>query len=174
MTHTFESTIGQVRENSLGWNFRIFVPDDVVDHFRKTDKRVICSINDSHEIHCALHSNGDGTFYLMVNQSFRKQYGLKSGDEVWVKIRKDDSKYGIAVPDFFEELCYQDPEASKYFHQLTPGKQRSLLHLMGKVKSEQKQLEKALTIFDYLKEMDGELDFKLLNEAFKNNRFKKI
>ena len=43
---------------------------------------------------------------------------------------------------------------------------------MGKPKSEQKQLEKVLIVFDYLKSVSVELDFKELNEAFKNNRFK--
>ena len=172
MDFSFKTTIGNVKDSSLMWNFRITVPDDIMDHFKGTDKRIICSINQSHEHHCALMSNGDGTYFIMVNKDFRKKYDLNTGDEVLVELRADDSKYGMAVPDFFEELCFQDPEASDFFHALTPGKQRSLLHVIGKLKSEQKQLEKALVIFDYLKMSNGELDFKALNEAFKNNRFK--
>lgn len=172
MTHSFKTTLGNVSDSTLMWNFRITVPDDIMDDFKASDKRVICTINDSHEHHCALMSNGDGTYFIMVNKDFRKKYDLNTGDEIIVKLRKDDSKYGMAVPDFFEELCFQDPIASQHFHALTPGKQRSLLHVIGKVKSEQKQLEKALTIFDYLKMTNGELDFRELNEAFKNSRFK--
>lgn len=170
--HTFRSTVGEVNDN-LGWNFRITVPDDVMDHYKSTDKRIICCVNESENIHCALHSNGDGTYYIMMNKQFRKKHDLNTGDDVRVSIWKDESKYGIFTPDFFEELCYQDPEADKLFHALTPGKQRSLLHIIGKLKSEQKQLEKALIIFEYLKDRNGNLDFKELNEAFKNSRFKK-
>jgi hypothetical protein len=155
------------------WNFRIVIPDDIFVHFKGTDKRVSCSINDHTPIQCALHSNGDGTYYIMINKDLRKKYDLLDGDEVKVDLEKDQSKYGIYVPDFFEELCYQDPEGDAVFHDLTPGKQRSLLHLIGKLKSEEKQLEKALIIFDYLKSVNGKLDFKELNEAFKSNRFKK-
>ena len=172
MSYSFKSSIGNVQDSSLMWNYRIVVPDGVMDNFKETDKRIICKINSSEEIHCALMSNGDGTFYIMMNADFRKRNNLNEGDEVQVVIRKDDSKYRMAVPDFFEELCFQDPEADQFFHNLTAGKQRTLLHLIGKVKSEQKKLEKALTIFDYLKSVNGALDFKELNEAFKNSRFK--
>ena len=172
MKFEFESTIGFVKDDSLMWNYRIIVPDEIMQHFLDTDKRIICTINDSEVLHCALMPNGDGSYFIMTNNAFRKKYNLIKGDKVLVKLEKDNSKYGMWVPDFFEELCYQDPEASEYFHSLTAGKQRTLLHLIGKPKSETKQLEKALTIFDYLKNVDGNLDFKELNEAFKNSRFK--
>lgn len=154
------------------WNYRIVVPDEIMTHFRETDRRIICKINDSEELHCALMPSGDGTYFIMTNTDFRKRYGLTSGVPVTVGLRKDDSKYGMYVPDFFEELCFQDPEASVLFHELTAGKQRTLLHLIAKPKSENKQLEKALTIFDYLKSVNGVLDFKELNEAFKTSRFR--
>lgn len=173
MEISFKSTIGHVADSSLMWNYRITLPDDIVQKFMDTDKRIIVRINDSENVHCAMMSNGDGTYYVMMNASFRKKNKLNSGDEVMVSIKKDETKYGMAAPDFFEELCFQDPEADKYFHSLTAGKQRTLLHLVGKVKSEEKQLEKCLTIFDYLKNVNGKLDFKELNEAFKTSRFRK-
>ncbi|MBD3636641.1 MAG: DUF1905 domain-containing protein [Crocinitomicaceae bacterium] len=172
MDYEFKGSVGFIEDDTLMWNYRIMVPDAIADQFRDTDKRIICTINDSEVLHCALMPHGDGRFYIMTNNAFRKKYGIHKGDEVLVKLKKDTSKYGMYVPDFFEELCYQDPEGSEYFHQLTKGKQRSLLHIITKVKSEHKQLEKALVIFDFLKNMHGELDYKALNEAFKNNRFK--
>lgn len=154
------------------WNYRIIVPDDIVEHFKDTDKRIICRINESDPLHCALMPNGDGQYFIMTNNAFRKKHKLSEGDDIEVKIEKDTSKYGMYCPDFFEELCYQDPEADQLFHQLTAGKQRSILHVITKVKSEAKQLEKAMTIFEYLKTVNGELDFKEMNEALKNSRFK--
>lgn len=172
MKFEFKSTIGFKKDDSLMWSHRIIVPDEIVDHFRDTDKRIICRINNSDPLHCALMPNGDGTYFIMTNNEFRKKNKLQKGDSVLVKIEKDESKYGMWVPDFFKELCFQDPEASELFHDLSAGKQRTLLHQITKPKSETKQLEKALTIFDYLKNVNGQLDFKELNECFKNSRFK--
>ncbi|UKN02364.1 DUF1905 domain-containing protein [Paracrocinitomix mangrovi] len=172
MEHHFKGIIGKVEDSTLMWNYRIQIPDDIMDSFRDTDKRIVSLIKGTEPVHCAIFSQGDGTYYIMINKQFRTKYKLVEGDEVEVSISKDDSKYGTKAPDFFEELCFQDPIASDYFHLLTPGKQRTLLHLMCKLKSEEKQLEKALVIFDYLKEVEGKLDFKELNEAFKSNRFK--
>lgn len=117
-------------------------------------------------------SNGAGDYFVMVNKEIRKKLKIETGDTLSITIKKDASKYGMAVPEAFSELCQQDPEGNDVFHGLTPAKQRTLLHVMGKPKSEQKQLEKVLIVFDYLKSVSGELDFKELNEAFKNNRFK--
>lgn len=117
--------------------------------------------------------DGNGGYYIVINKENRKKLNIDDQSTLSVDLEKDESKYGMGVPDFFEELCYQDPEADKHFHNLTKGKQRSLLHVIGKLKSEEKQLEKALIIFDYLKKSDGELDFKALNQEFKTSRFKR-
>ena len=69
-------------------------------------------------------------------------------------------------------LLSQDLEGSDYFHKLTKGKQRSLIHIVGKVKNIDSQLAKGLAIMHHLKEAQGELDFKRLNVLIKeyNNR----
>ena len=172
MEYTFKGVMGFKSDSSLMWNYRVIVPDDIVEHFKGTDKRIICTINKSEPLHCALMPNGDGQFYIMTNAAFRKKHKLNEGDEIAVVIQKDETKYGMYCPDFFEELCYQDPDADRLFHNLTKGKQRSLLHVITKVKSEAKQVEKALTIFEYLKSVNGELDFREMNEALKNSRFR--
>ena len=162
-----------LEKNSLGWDFTIAVPQEIATKFIDSDRRVICSINDIISWHCALMPDGSGGFFIMINKENRKKLNAADQTELFISLEKDTSKYGMAVPDFFEELCYQDPEADAFFHKLTPGKQRSLLHVIGKPKSEEKQLEKALIIFDYLKKSNGELDFKALNEEFKTSRFRR-
>ena len=84
-----------------------------------------------------------------------------------VQLQKDNSKYGIHLPEEMEELLLIDEEGSAFFHQLTPGKQRSLLHIIGKPKSSAIRLKKAVVVLDYLKTNNGKLDFKMLNMAFK-------
>lgn len=172
MSYTFETKLYNNEESSLMWNHQIAIPGDIAAELLKPDKRVICAINGSDSYHCALNSDGAGGYYVLVNKERRKKLNLQTGDTVKVVLEKDTSEYGMAVPECFTELCYQDPEGDKLFHELTKGRQRSLLHVMGKPKSEAKQLEKALIIFEYLKSVNGQLDFKELNEAFKNSRFK--
>ena len=172
MQHSFETPLLHNEDSSLMWYYMVEIPPAIAKDLKKHSKRVICQVNDLEPYHSALTPDGNGNDYVLVNKERRKKLGIEVGDLVKVIVKSDDSKYGMAVTESFTELCHQDPEGNRFFHALTPGKQRTLLHLMGKPKSEQKQLEKALIIFDYLKSVNGQLDFKELNEAFKNNRFK--
>jgi len=171
MQYTFTSTLIKDDASNLMWNYRIIVPKEIVNKLTRKDKRVICTIH-SEKTHSALLSNGVGDHFIMINKEIRKKMALELGDNIEIILEDDESKYGMATTESFIVLCEQDPEGNDFFHKLTKGKQRSLLHIMGKPKSEQKQMEKALIIFDYLKSTGGNLDFKELNENFRNNRFK--
>lgn len=162
-------------QNSLGWNSFIVVPNQITEKLiDKKSKRVVCTLNNKLTIQAALMPSKEGFHYILINKENRKKLGTKDHEVLEVKLKKDESEYGIATPHFFKEFCEQDPEGSKLFHELKPGAQRTLLHLMTKPKSENKQLEKTWVIFDYLKNSNGNLDFKELMLAFKDNRFKKI
>ena len=69
----------------------------------------------------------------------------------------------------WKRLLLVDEGGSHFFHQLTAGKQRSLLHVIGKPKSSAIRLKKAVIVLDFLKINNGKLDFKLLNIAFKES-----
>ena len=148
------------------------IPKDIGDHFIEgEDRRVICTINNFSPIYSALMPKGE-VYSIYVKKEFMKKHGLEEGDEVNVTLEKDTSEYGIPVPDSFQELLHQDTEGSMYFHELTKGKQRTLIHIVGKVKNVDSQLAKGLAIMHHLKEAQGILDFKRLNELIKqyNNR----
>ncbi len=172
MTFNYDTPLLKDENSSLMWYYLIHVPATYAEQLNKPDRRVICVLNGEKKIHAALMPNGEGSYYIIINKEVRKKLGLGVGSKVNVALEKDTSPYGIAAPEVFLELCEQDPEGSKVFHELTPGKQRSLLYVIGKPKSETKQMEKAFVVLDYLKSVNGKLDFKELNEAFKNNRFK--
>lgn len=173
MQFTYTTPLCKNDSSTLMWYFLINVPLEVAEQLNKPNRRVICTLNETEKINVALTPDGTGNYYIVINKDIRKKLGIEVGDVLTVVLEKDTSKYGIKVPPVFNAMIEQDPEGSELFHQLTPGKQRSLLHLMGKPKSENKQLEKAFVIFDYLKAVNGKLDFKELNEAFKNSRFKR-
>lgn len=149
------------------WGHHIIVPDENYQHFAKTDKRVICKINDLVEFHCALMPKGDGQYFINLNKEIRKKLGVNIGEKVTVNLRKDESEYGMPMPEELQGLLLIDDEGNHYFQQLTKGKQRTLIHLVGKMKHTDTRLKKAVVIVDYLKEVEGKLDFKELNMAFK-------
>ncbi len=174
MKHQFIGRLEKFTDTRI-WSFYIRVPDEIKESLLKTSKRVICEFDEKLKIQMALLPKSDGFYFLNLNKETRKKLGLNEDDEINIEIWSDESEYGIFVPEVFVELCSQDLEGDKVFHELTPGKQRSLLYIMGKPKSEEKQLEKALIIFDYLKSVNGNLDYKELNIAFReNNRFKRF
>lgn len=167
----FEATL-ENEKSTLYWNYRIPVESKIADSIIGKDKRVNCVLNNEQTFSCALIANGKGEYFINVNKSIRNKLELEVGQRVKVLLIKDDSEYGMPLPPSFEELLYQDPEGKKLFDALTPGRRRSLIYVIAKLKSEQKQLEKGLIIIDYLKETNGVLEYKGLNEAFKSNRYK--
>lgn len=159
-------------QSSLMWDYRVTVAKEYAEKLISFDRRMICKINSSKEISCGLIPDGKGHFYINLNKELRNELGLKEGDKIEISLKKDQSKYGIPVPPSFEELLRQDPDGEVLLNSLSPGKIRSLLYVIAKPKSEEKQIEKGLIILDYLKEVEGNLDFRELNMAFKNNRFR--
>lgn len=154
------------------WGHAVLVPDDIASFYKKKDvTRFIATVNSSTEFHCAFIPNGKGKVYILLNKELRKKLRVEAGHEVTINIKVDDSKYGMALPEEMAELLYQDPEGSDVFHSLTAGKQRSLLFIIGKPKNPKTRIKKAITIIEYLKHTNGQLDYKELNEAFKNSPY---
>lgn len=154
------------------WSFYVAIPKEIGDKLIEgEDRRVICTISNGRPIHSALMPKGD-VYSVYVKKDFMKKNGLYEGQEVDVDLEKDRSEYGIPMPESFQVLLDQDTEGSLLFHSLTKGKQRTLIHLVGKVKNVDSQLAKGLAIMHHLKEANGVLDFKQLNVLIKeyNNR----
>lgn len=158
-------------ENSAGpvWGGHIPVSAEEVKPLLKGDKRVICTVNEKIRFHAALLSDGLGGYFILLNKQRSKKMGIRTGDPVVIELEKDDSRYGIEMPEEFEELLNQDEDGAKVFESLTPGKQRNLIHIVGKVKSTDIRIRKAINILNYLKECRGDIDYKELNQALKLN-----
>ncbi len=104
---------------------------------------------------------------IVTNKEMRKNAGLQKGVPFQVSVWKDESKYGIPMPEEMEQALELDPQGSEFFHALSMGKQRSLLYIIGKPKSSEIRIKKALVVLDHLNSGGGNLDFKALNHAFK-------
>lgn len=112
--------------------------------------------------------HGENGYFININKEVRTELKLEIGSVVDVSLKPDKSKYGTYLPPEFEELLEQDKLGAEYFELLTPGKKRSLLHIVSKFKSSDKRIEKGIIILNYLCHTEGKLDFKELNEAFRN------
>ncbi len=160
-----QSTLARFDSNV--WDYHLHITKEQAKKFVEDNRRVICTINNTVKLHCALMPYPSGYFILM-NQANVKKLNINEGDMVSIFIEKDTSAYGIPMPDSFLALLSQDDQGSEYFHKLTPGKQRSLIYIVGKVKNIDSQINKGLAILDHLTEAKGKLDFKNLNTKIKD------
>ena len=150
------------------WSFHIKVPNAIYASFANEKiKRVLLQIDDHEKLHAGFMPEGNGKYFLMLSKPVMKKFQLALGQNVTIKIEKDTTKYGMPISEEMKEALDLDPEGDAYFHKLTPGKIRSLLHIVNKVKSSDKRIEKSVIILEHLKANQGTLDYKMLNQAFK-------
>lgn len=166
--HKFKAKLERIP--SQVWNVVFLVPEDIAEIYKEGNRRVICTVNGIVKMHGALMPAGEDRWFVNFNKERQKKLKVGEGSELEIEMCKDESKYGIPMPEEMEELLKIDDEADQYFHQLTIGKQRSLLHIIGKPKNSDTRLKKAIVITEYIKSTRGKLDFKELNQAFKENR----
>ena len=165
----------QEPDDVLGYTGKIYVGPDVAEQLPKRDdgsRRYLVTITGLSPWIAALVPSGNGDFFIILNKT-RVKTLRKSGvdlDQLQLTLKADESEYGMPMPDELGELMAIDPEGHKYFHQLTPGKMRSLMYVVASSKRESTRLRKAIAIIDYLKAVKGKLDFRELNEFMKAER----
>jgi len=168
-TKIFKTSVGRFESNL--WGHHAQVPIEIRNYFHKEEiTRFIGTINESLSFPCAILPHGKDYYFIYLNKPTRKKLKLELGDEITVQLEPDTSEYGMPVPEEMRELLLQDVEGEAAFQKLTPGKKRSLLYMVGKLKSPDKRLEKAIIIIDYLKMTGGKLDYEELKQAFKDNK----
>jgi hypothetical protein len=111
--------------------------------------------------------NGKGGYYISLNKTTRDSLGISVGDKVDVELVRDESKYGLPMPEELQAVLDQDPEGDKLFHSLTNGKQRTILYYVAKNKDIDRRIGAALIILEHLKNNDGKIDYKKLYQELK-------
>lgn len=87
------------RFNSNIWHFHVVITQKIGNLFIEgANRRVICRLNKTEQIHAALMPLGDGNYFININQTIRKKLKLNDGDDVLVDLEKDDSEFGIPCP----------------------------------------------------------------------------
>jgi hypothetical protein len=158
----FRATIQKSRTKL--WGSHVRVPHAVVRALTSDGgRRVIRSLNGSAEHQCALIPHGEGDYVLVVNTRWLRTLGLGPGDSINVRLRKDQSRYGLPVPEEFAEALRQDREGNRLFHALSPGRRRTLLHLVGTVKRPDLRALRASVILQHLHETGGTINYRALH-----------
>mgnify|MGYP000847606781 FL=1 len=158
--------------NNKLWGFHFPVPDLIAQTFLADNaKRVVCTLNENVAFQCGLIPKGNGAYCIMVNKKIREQLGLKPGSTARVSLRKDDSEYGLPMPEELAEVLAQDETGNRLFHALTPGKIRTLLYIVGHVKNTDARIGRAFAIVEHLKTHAGKINYKVLNEDLKKGIF---
>ncbi|HPI07060.1 MAG TPA: YdeI/OmpD-associated family protein [Saprospiraceae bacterium] len=161
------TSILEISTNKL-WGAHLPVPHLIAQTFLAEDaKRVICTLNEKVEFQCALVPKGEGVYCIVVNKKIRDQLGLKEGSTARVSLKKDDSEYGLPMPEELAEVLAQDEEGNRLFHGLTPGKLRTLLYIVGHVKNTDVRISRAFAIVEHLKANGGKINYKQLHEDLK-------
>ncbi|MGB0176420.1 MAG: YdeI/OmpD-associated family protein, partial [Owenweeksia sp.] len=83
-----------------------------------------------------------------------KEAGLVPGDETRVVLKADTSKYGMPMPEEFEEVLNQDEEGRQLFEELKPGLQRSFLYYIGSAKTIDTRIKRSFQMVERLKTGD--------------------
>ena len=130
---SFEANLGKLSDE-FGWHY---IPvSRAISHafgFKGNSRRVVCTLNGIVSYQCGLMPK-DGEFFIVVNKKYRDRLGIVAGDTVHVELRRDESKYGLPMPEEMQEVLDQDPEGDRLFHALTAGKQRTMRYYIGKWK----------------------------------------
>ncbi|WP_460542863.1 YdeI/OmpD-associated family protein [Echinicola sediminis] len=148
------------------WQYHFPIPDNIAEGLiEKENRRVVCHIENIRFQAALMKSKA--YWFILINQKIRDQLGLTEGDTATLHLEKDHSEFGHKMPEELQVLLDQDDEGNELFRALTMGKQRSLVYIVTQVKNTNRRLNKALAIVDHLKEVQGKLDFKMLNEKIK-------
>lgn len=129
--------------------------------------RLVCTINEVFTMQCALMSAGDGRHFVMFTKANAKKIGVSVGEMLHVQLVPDTSQYGMTMPDELAALLEMDSELDALFHDLTAGKQRTLIHAVSSVKNTDGRLNRALIISDYIKNGGKKIDQMTINELIR-------
>jgi hypothetical protein len=144
----------------------VVVPSEMASALLAMDaKRVIAVVESATavvEYQCGLIPRGGGKTVIMVNKEHRSTLSIDAGSTVRVTLKKDESKYGLAMPEELAELLKQDSDGERFFHALPEGKRRTLIYAVSSVKNSTRRIERAIAIIEHLKARSGSVDYKAL------------
>lgn len=108
----------------------------------------------------ALLPTGTGRFYVMVNESIRKQLKLELGDPVAVRITIVDPSH-VDVPPDLEAVLDERADIKFKWDALTPGTKRGILHQIESAARAETRTERMRNLIDRLDQTQPHEPFNL-------------
>lgn len=158
----FETHIAQL-DYLMGVTY-LYIPANIVQELGGLKcGRLVCTVNNKSKFQCGLMSLSEGAAYITFNKTRLKSLKLKTGDQVLVKLEKDESEFGFDLCEELTELFKQAPESFERFKRLKPGMQRQLIYYSGNAKSAAVRMERCIKMVTRLERIpEGQETFKLL------------
>lgn len=165
-TVRFKSNL-EITDSDPPW-YILRVPKEKVANFgfKGNLRRVVCTLNGTEIFNCALFPS-KGDYFITLNKKLRDKLGLEIGRSVTIELAKDESKFGMPMPEEFAEVLRQDKEGERLFNALSPGNQRLMLKLIVFVKDVDKRIFRSLVGVEILKKCEGKFDYHLLHDAMR-------
>ena len=162
----FESRL-DVTDSTPPWHILRF-PKSKVSYFdfKGNLRRVICTLNGRETFPCSLFPAKDD-YFVTLNKKLRDKLGIEVGDPVTIELKKDESKYGMPMPEEFAEVLKQDAEGERLFNALSPGNQRLMLKLIVFVKDVDKRITRSLVGIEVLKRSGGKFDYHVQHDSMR-------
>lgn len=162
----FESTL-EVTDSNPPWHILRVEKALVADFgFKGNLRRVVCTLNGLETFNRALFPS-KGNYFITLSKKLREKLRLEVGDTVTVELARDESKYGMPMPEEFAEVLSQDPEGDRLFNALSPGNQRLMLKLIMFVKDVDKRIARSLVGVELLKRSNGKFEYHLQHDAMR-------
>lgn len=162
----FTSTL-EITDSSPPWHILRVPKAKVADFgFKGNLRRVVCTLNGTEAFNCALFPS-KGDYFITLNKKLRDKLGLEIGKAVMVELTKDESEFGMPMPEEFAEVLRQDAEGERLFNALSPGNQRLMLKLIVFVKDVDKRIIRSLVGLETLKRCDGRFEYHVLHDAMR-------
>lgn len=161
----------QTSVQSLDWLNYWFVeltPDILARLPGRTEKgdfnqRLLITLDGKVQWQAGVLALGEGSGMVTVQQNRLKKLGKTLGDSVTVQLEKDESEFGVPVPEEIIEYWNQVPESKMRFDALTPGMKRYILNHIDVAKSTAKRIERThLLMSNLLLAPQGKETFRFL------------
>ncbi len=136
----------------IGGLYHIAVPAEIAQIFTTgRPVRVVCLLNNVYERHGAIKSKGEGRFFIGFGKKVVEDAGLELGQELTVRMWRDDDAHGLDLPEELYEVLETDDEGKSLWNAVPPGRRRGWIRYVNDAKSETKRIERALFIVDKVK-----------------------
>ncbi len=153
--------------NSDLWRFHLVVPEKAALKFiNEKGHRVVCILPEGERMHTALMKRRD-KYFILLNKRIVNRYKLAVDATIEIILTPEIAEFGSPMPEELDAVFVEEEKAYEAFMSLTPGKRRSLMYIVSKVKRVDSRIKKALAIAEHLTEAGTNIDYKRLNELIK-------